>query len=103
MTTCTNDAAPPLWADHLAILAERAIPPEYAAKVGLESIDMRKVKAHIEKYKVKSPYPHLPLHQTTGILITYPWTTDDIPRFRVRADKTEVTLPGPIEGAEDHG
>jgi hypothetical protein len=99
----TDNTAPVLWADHVQILADRAIPPEYAATVGLQSVDLRKVKAHIEKYKVPSPVPHLPLYRTTGILIPYQKTGDDIPRFRVRADKTEVTLPGPIEGAEDHG
>ena len=96
--------APKLWAEHLQVLADRAISPEYAAKVGLRSIDLREVKARVEKYKVKNPFPYLPLYQTTGILIEYPWLSDDeIPRYRVRVDNTEVVLPGPIEGAEDHG
>ena len=99
-----NDTVPTLWAEHVTILAERVIPNAYAEKVGLRSIDLRDVKRLVTKYKgAKHPLPHLPLHQTTGILIPYPPTSDGIPRFRVRSDNTEVTLPGPVEGAEDHG
>ena len=91
-----------LTQDHLDILAARAIPPEYAAKVALQSVDLAEVKRHIEKYRSPNPYPHLPLYQTTGILISYPeW--GDIPGHRVRADRTEVTVPGPVDGAEAHG
>lgn len=98
-----NDNGPILWAEHVNILAERAIPRAYAEKVGLRSVDLREIKRHIEKYKIASPLPHLPLYQATGILIEYPSVADGIPRFRVRADKTEVWLPGPVEGAEEHG
>src|SRR5271167_2128478 len=98
-----TETAPNLWAEHLAILSERAIPPAYAVNVGLRSVDLRGIKTQMERHKVPSPFPHLPLHQGTGILIPYPPVADGIPRFRVRSDKTEVTLPGPIEGAEDHG
>ncbi len=72
MTIAQIYASPPLWADHVQVLADRVIPPAYAAKAGLQFIDLCEVKARIEKYKLKNPYPHLPLYQTTGILDPVP-------------------------------
>ena len=88
---------------HLKMLRERGISAEFAISHGLESVDLGGVKASCEKYHLKSPWPRLPLHQgATGLLIPYQTTLDGVARFRVRADATEVTLPGDIDGSH-HG
>lgn len=93
---------PALWAEHIALLQARGIPADFAAAHGLMSVDLGMVKRSIEKYKFKSDWPHMPLYEgVTGILIPYPHTVDGKPRFRVRADQTEVTSPG-FEGTH-HG
>ncbi|AUX31949.1 MULTISPECIES: VapE domain-containing protein [Sorangium] len=94
-----------LWPQHVALLQARAITPEYAEKVGLCSVDLQKVKEQVDKFAkfgVRGPWARLPLHAITGLLIPYPSCADGIPRYRVRSDRTEYSIPGPIEGSH-HG
>ena len=92
-----------LHANHIEILKARGIPEDFAIAHGIRSIDCGKLKAHLLKYKQQSSYPGLPLHEgATGILIPYQTALDGIPRARIRVDRTEVTMPGPIDGSH-HG
>jgi predicted P-loop ATPase len=92
-----------LHANHVEILTARGIPADFAVSHGLQSIDCTKLKEHRLKYKKKGQFPGLPLHDgATGILIPYQTALDGIPRCRIRVDRTEVTLPGPIDGSH-HG
>ncbi len=68
-----NTTAPALWAQHVGILTDRAIPVEYAKKVGLASVDLRKVREYVEKTRTPGPFPYLPLHRTTG------WNSTSLP------------------------
>jgi hypothetical protein len=80
-----------LWAHHLRILADRGISEAVALEHGLYSVDLAKEKRLRDGYPgYKTPFPHLPLHETTGIAIPYlDMPKDGIPRKRVRADRTE--------------
>lgn len=94
---------PALWSEHAAVLTARAIPVEFAVAHGLVSIDVGAVKASCKKYNSPPPFPHLPLHEgATGVLLPYQICLDDVPRARIRVDRTEVTLPGPVDGSH-HG
>lgn len=87
--------------EHQEELRIRAIPIDFAIKAGLRSVDLAKMK-HLRDKGAKLRWPHLPLHPVTGIEIPYPECLDRIPRCRVRSDKTEYTIPGPIDGSH-HG
>jgi predicted P-loop ATPase len=91
----------PLTQLHLDELSARSISVEVALQHGLRSIDLGRLREHV-KLGAELPWPHLPLHPVTGILIPYPACKDDIPRARVRSDQTEYSIPGPIDGSH-HG
>ena len=90
-----------LWTEHANLLASRGISREFALSHGLVSIDLGNLKSQVAQ-GAKNPFGTLPLYKgATGILIPYPNTAmDGSPRFRVRSDKTEVTVPGLIDGSD---
>ncbi len=100
-STSAQDDHRVLRPEHQAELRARAIPIAFAIEAGLRSVDLAEMK-HLRDKGAKLPWPHLPLHPVTGIGIPYQQCLDGIPRGRVRSDKTEYTVPGPIEGSH-HG
>jgi hypothetical protein len=81
----------PLWANHVHVLADRGVPEAVALEHGLFSVDLCEEKRLRDQHPgYRSRFPHLPLHETTGIGMPYPSVPEDgIPRVRVRADITE--------------
>jgi predicted P-loop ATPase len=92
-----------LWSEHVDILKDRAIDPSYAERLGVESVDLREEKRLVERLGKRPSYPGLPLYPITGLLIPYQRCLGGEPRFRVRSDVVEYTLPGPGEGQSDVG
>jgi predicted P-loop ATPase len=100
---CTPETlANKLNSEHQQVLRDRAIPIDFALKHGLRSIDLREAKDFQKRNKLDSPWPNLPMHPVTGMLIPYTKCLDGIPRCRVRSDTTEYVKPGPMDGSH-HG
>jgi Domain of unknown function (DUF3854)/Domain of unknown function (DUF927) len=96
-----------LWKEHLEVLSERAISAEYGWACGLRSWSGQHAAEQLKQYKVKSPYPGLPLYRHgTGIEIPYlVEASDKVERCRIRLDKTSITVEEEAgnEGVRSHG
>lgn len=87
---------------HRKVLEERAIPIGFALRHGVRSIDLTETKRRRDEYGLKPPWPHLPMHPVTGLVIPYQHCLDKIPRARVRSDVTSYVKAGPEHGSH-HG
>jgi len=94
----TPEPRPQLWAQHISVLKERAIPIEIAIAAGLYSVDLAEEIAFTERTKTRR-YPGLPLHPIPVLMISYPDCSDGIKRWRARADVKEYVRPGPEPGS----
>lgn len=94
-----------LWNEHVEVLKDRAISPEYAWACGLRSWSGKEAHRQLTQYGNKSPYPGLPLYKHgTGIEIDYPVeSADKVRRCRIRLDHTSVEVDDDDTGTRSHG